>query len=57
MLRSRGEQKMPANARTRWQDVDKSEIPVTQLVRSFLMYQEDQNQRIGSNLLAKLLAW
>jgi site-specific recombinase XerD len=27
----------------RWQDVDKTQIPVTKLVRSFLMYQEDRN--------------
>lgn len=33
---------MPSSKR-RWQDVDKSEIPVENLIRSFLMYQEDQN--------------
>ena len=27
----------------RWQDVDKTEIPVTKLIKSFLMYQEDRN--------------
>ena len=34
---------MPANARKRWQDVDKGQIPVENLIRDFLMYQEDRN--------------
>jgi hypothetical protein len=27
----------------RWQDVDKTQIPVAKLIKSFLMYQEDRN--------------
>lgn len=34
---------MPSRRRKRWQDVDKRDIPVAKLVRSFLMYQEDRN--------------
>jgi hypothetical protein len=41
MLRSEECDNMSPKAQ-RWQDVDKSEIPVQQLIRSFLLYQ-DQN--------------
>src|ERR1700674_2033187 len=36
---------MMATKRTRrgWNDVDKSQIPVSELVQAFLMYQEDRN--------------
>jgi site-specific recombinase XerC len=37
------EEENMAAKRNRWQDVDKSEIPVKQLIQSFLLYQEDQN--------------
>jgi site-specific recombinase XerD len=37
------EEENMAAKRSRWQDVDKSEIPVKQLIQSFLLYQEDQN--------------
>jgi site-specific recombinase XerD len=42
MNRDAGEENM-ASKRSRWQDVDKAEIPVKQLIKSFLLYQEDQN--------------
>jgi len=37
------EEENVAAKRNRWQDVDKSEIPVKQVIQSFLLYQEDQN--------------
>ena len=43
MLPERNRENMPSSQRRRWHDVDKSEIPVETLIRSFLMYQGDQN--------------
>ena len=37
------EEENMAAKRSRWQDVDKSETPVIDLIKSFLLYQEDQN--------------
>ena len=34
---------MPSSARKRWQDVDKTQIPLESLIKSFLMHQEDRN--------------
>jgi hypothetical protein len=42
MNKDAGEDKMAAK-RSRWPDVDKSEVPVKQLIQSFLLYHEDQN--------------
>ena len=48
--------------RSRWHDVDKSDIRVEDVVRSFLMYQEDRNHsaktvRWYSDMVRRFAEW
>jgi site-specific recombinase XerD len=53
---------MPSRRRRRWRDVEKKDIPVTDLVRSFLMHQEDRNHspktvRWYGDMLGRFADW